>query len=50
MEWAGSLLAVGGHWQSAEKLTPEQEAAIESARKQTDQRMKKFALENEVFE
>jgi hypothetical protein len=49
MEWAGALLAVGGNFQAAEKITPQLQAAIEVAQEETDERMKKQAIENDLM-
>lgn len=48
VEWAGSLMAVGGNWQVADKLTPELSKSIDSAHAECKARMDKFALENEL--
>ena len=50
MRWVGALLAVGGNWQAAETLTPETKARIEIEKAENDERMRKFALENELVE
>lgn len=50
IEWAGSLLAVGGNWQIDEKLTPELAAKIKAAKEETDAKMKTFAEQNEMVE
>lgn len=48
IEWAGALLAVGGNFQSDEKITPDLKAVIDSAKLETDEKMRKQALENEL--
>jgi hypothetical protein len=50
IEWAGALMAVGGNWQVVDKLTPELTKAIDEAKSTCDERVKKFALENEMVE
>ena len=52
LEWVGSLLAVGGRWQLAdkEKMTPELTAKIADAKVACDARMEKFIQENELVE
>ena len=50
MEWAGSLLEVGGNWQVVDKLTPELSRQIADAKEVCDAKMKKFILENEMVE
>jgi hypothetical protein len=48
MEWAGALLAVGGSWQAAEKITPELQQDIDRAKDTCDAKMRAFALENQT--
>jgi hypothetical protein len=50
MRWVGALLAVGGNWQLAETVTPDLKSRIEVERAENDERMRKFALENELVE
>lgn len=50
MEWAGKLLAVGGSFQPADKLSTEIQGQIDAEREATDARMKKFSEENTVSE
>jgi hypothetical protein len=50
MRWAGALLALGGNWQAAETLTTDVKARIEIEKAENDERMRKFALENELVD
>ena len=50
LEWAGSLLEVGGNWQLDEKLTSELTAKIQAAKDETDAKMRLLADENQMVE
>jgi hypothetical protein len=50
MRWVGALLSVGGNWQVAETLTPDLKSRIDIEQAENDERMRKFALENELVE
>ena len=50
IEWAGAMIAVGGNFLVNDKITPELQAKIDAARKDTDAKMRIFAEENEAVE
>jgi hypothetical protein len=50
LRWAGALLSVGGNFQLAETLTPDLKGRLEVEKAENDERMRKFALENELVE
>jgi hypothetical protein len=50
LEWAGTLLAVGGNWSAAEPLSPELLARIAAAKEVCDEKMRRFILENEMVD